>query len=164
MVASRLIHLIESHSREVANAVASRICGSRQATGLQTIPKGEIYTKTQDLLDHLGEWLLTKSDEDIRRRYFDSGVARANQGVALADLCRSIVLTKQYLWEYLQNQAFARNAAEIYGEMELLRLLGQFFDRALCYTVEGYESTLPEPAPKMSRKKQHKIEGIGWSI
>jgi hypothetical protein len=28
---------------------------------------------------------------------------------------------------------------EIYGEMELLRLLDQFFDRALCFAAEGYE-------------------------
>ena len=25
-------------------------------------------------------------------------------------------------------------------EMELLRLLDQFFDRAICYTAEGYEA------------------------
>jgi len=28
---------------------------------------------------------------------------------------------------------------EIYGEMELSRLLDQFFDRALCFATEGYE-------------------------
>ena len=28
---------------------------------------------------------------------------------------------------------------ELYGEMELLRLLDQFFDRALCFATEGYE-------------------------
>ena len=28
---------------------------------------------------------------------------------------------------------------EIYGEMELLRLLDQLFDRAPCFATEGYE-------------------------
>jgi hypothetical protein len=32
---------------------------------------------------------------------------------------------------------------EIYGEMELLRLLDQFFDRALCFATEGYEQYVP---------------------
>jgi hypothetical protein len=32
---------------------------------------------------------------------------------------------------------------EIYGEMELLRLLDQFFDRALCFATEGYEQYIP---------------------
>jgi hypothetical protein len=31
------------------------------------------------------------------------------------------------------------NPVELYGEMELLRLLDQFFDRALCFATEGYE-------------------------
>ena len=34
-----------------------------------------------------------------------------------------------------------RGPLEIYGEMELLRLMDQFFDRALCYATEGYEKT-----------------------
>jgi hypothetical protein len=32
---------------------------------------------------------------------------------------------------------------EIYGEMELLRLPDQFFDRALCFATEGYEQYIP---------------------
>ena len=39
------------------------------------------------------------------------------------------------LWE-----GFLRGPLEIFGEMELLRLLDQFFDRAICYTAEGYEA------------------------
>ena len=161
MVAARLIQLIESNSRQIADVVAGRICESRQ---VQTISRDEISSKTHDLLGHLGEWLLTKSDTDIRNRYHDFGITRANRGVALADVCRAIVLTKQYLWEYLQSQGFVRNAAELYGEMELLWLLDQFFDRAVCYTVEGYETTRTDPASKRPKKHQLRIEGIGWSI
>jgi hypothetical protein len=32
---------------------------------------------------------------------------------------------------------------ENYGEMELLRLLDQFVDRALCFATEGYEQYVP---------------------
>ena len=32
---------------------------------------------------------------------------------------------------------------EIYGEMELLRLLDQFVDRGLCFATEGYEQYVP---------------------
>jgi hypothetical protein len=59
--------------------------------------------------------------------------------VALSDLCWAIFLTKGHLWEFLQRQGFMRGPIEIYGEMELLRLLDQFFDRALCFATEGYE-------------------------
>jgi hypothetical protein len=49
------------------------------------------------------------------------------------------VLTKEHLWEFLQRQGFMNSPVELYGEMELLRLLDQFFDRALCFASEGYE-------------------------
>ena len=45
----------------------------------------------------------------------------------------------EHLWEFLQRHSFARGPVEIYGEMELLRLLDRLFDRGLCYATEGYE-------------------------
>src|SRR5260370_30329718 len=85
----------------------------------------------------LGEWLLTKTGHDIEKRYFAIGGRRASQGVALSDFCWSIVLTREHIWEFLQRQGFMPSYVEIYGEMELLRLLDQFFDRALCFATEG---------------------------
>jgi hypothetical protein len=94
---------------------------------------------------HLSEWLLTKTDADIATRYRELGACRAKQDVALDHVCWSVFLTKKQLWDFLQRQGFMRNPMEIYGEMELLWLLEQFFDRAVCYTVAGYsklQSTL----------------------
>jgi hypothetical protein len=48
-------------------------------------------------------------------------------------------VTKDHLWEFLQRQGFMNSPVELYGEMELLRLLDQFFDRALAFAIEGYE-------------------------
>jgi hypothetical protein len=90
-------------------------------------------------LRHLSEWLLTKTGHDVERRYFEIGERRASQGVALSDFCWSIVLVKEYLWEFLQRQDSMHGPVEIYGEMELLRLLDQFFDRGLCFATQGYE-------------------------
>jgi hypothetical protein len=87
----------------------------------------------------LSEWLLTKTGHDIEQRYFEIGERRASQGVLLSDFCWAIVMTKEHLWEFLQRQGFMRGPVDIYGEMELLRLLDQFFDRALCFATEGYE-------------------------
>lgn len=90
-------------------------------------------------MQHLSEWLLTKTAYDIERRYLELGERRASQGVVLSDFCWAIAVTKEHLWEFLERQGFRRAPVEIYGEMELLRLLDQFFDRALCFATEGYE-------------------------
>jgi hypothetical protein len=46
---------------------------------------------------------------------------------------------KEHLWEFLERQGFKRGPVEIYGEMELLRLLERFFDRALCFATKGFQ-------------------------
>lgn len=69
------------------------------------------------------------------------GERRASQGVALSGFCWAVAVTKEHLWEFLERQGFRRGPVEIYTEMELLRLLDQFFDRALCFATAGHSST-----------------------
>jgi len=106
---------------------------------LRKVPIDELRRRLQETLRHLSEWLLTKTGRDVERRYFEIGERRASQGVALSDFCWSIVLVKEHLWEFLQRQGSMHGPVEIYGEMELLCLLDQFFDRGLCFATEGYE-------------------------
>ena len=46
-------------------------------------------------------------------------------------------MIKEHL--FLERQGFKRGPVEIYGEMELLRRLDWFLDRAICFATEGYE-------------------------
>ena len=80
-----------------------------------------------------------RRQDNIEERYLKIGERRASQGVALSDLCWAIAMTKEHLWEFLQLQGFTRSPVEIYGEMELVRLLDRFFDCPLCFATEGYE-------------------------
>ena len=50
-----------------------------------------------------------------------------------------IVLTKENLWEYLKHEAGMERPVEVFGELEMLQLLDQFFDRAIFYASVGYE-------------------------
>jgi hypothetical protein len=68
------------------------------------------------------------------------GARLARQEVAAAEACRIVVITKQHLWRFLQEQVLP-NPIELYGEMELLWVLSQFFDRVPCCIVEGYEQS-----------------------
>ncbi len=143
MIALGLVRVIERHSDELAAELIAKLETSSRTADLGKVPVEELRRGIQEILRHLGEWLLTKTGQDIEKRYFEIGERRASQGVALSDLCWAIVLTKGHLWEFLQRQGFMRGPVEIYGEMELLRLLDQFFDRALCSATEGYEQYIP---------------------
>jgi len=80
---------------------------------MQKVPEAELRSRIHEILQHLGEWLLTKSGSDIGMRYRDLGARRASQGVSLTDFCWAIVLTKEHLWEFLQRQGFLRSPVEI---------------------------------------------------
>jgi hypothetical protein len=139
MIALRLVRLIEQHSDELAAELVVKLETSSRTADLRKVPIDELRRRLQEILQHLSEWLLTKTGHDVERRFFEIGERRASQGVALSDFCWSIVLVKEHLWEFLQRQGSVHGPVEIYGEMELLRLLDQFFDRGLCFATEGFE-------------------------
>lgn len=142
MIALRLVRLIENHSDELAEGLIRKLQGSVRTRDMKKVPVEELRGRMHEILYHLSEWLLSKTETDIEQRYLELGARRAGQGVSLADFSWAIVVTKEYIWDFLQQQGFLRGPVELYGEMELLRLLDQFFDRALCYAAEGYERCL----------------------
>lgn len=154
MIALSLVRLIEKHSDELSNGLMVKFNTSPRTTELRKVPAEELRNRTHEIFQHLSEWLLTKTGSDIERRYFEIGQRRAEQGVPLSDFCWGMVLTKEHVWEFLQHQGFLRGPAEIYGELELLRLLDQFFDRALCFATEGYEDFL-QPHEKAYAAAEH---------
>jgi len=143
MIALGLVRVIERHSDELAAELIAKLETSSRTTDLRKVPIEELRRGIHDILRHLGDWLITKTGHEIQKRYFELGERRASQGVALSDFCWAIALTKGHLWEFLQSQGVMASPIEIYGEMELLRLLDQFFDRALCFAAEGYEQYVP---------------------
>jgi hypothetical protein len=158
MIALRLVRLIENHSEEVTDSLIDSLTSSVHTADLRKVPAEELRLRLNEILGELNSWLLTKSAHDIELRYRQIGERRAAQGVSLSDFCWGIVLTKEHLWEFLERQGFMRGPVEIYGELELLRLLDQFFDRAICYATEGYEqyaSMHPELGKEASHDKDH---------
>jgi hypothetical protein len=153
MVALRLIRLIESHCNQISETLATRMRSSTRTSDLQKVSEPELLSSLQNLLEHLSEWLLTKTEADVERRYRDMGARRAQLGISLSDSCWALMMTKEYLWDFLQKQGFLRSPIELYGEMELLSLLDQFFDRALGYMVEGYEQTADAVNADARRRK-----------
>jgi len=155
MIALRLVRLIEGNSDKIARNVVARIQASPLTGSLQKVPPVELQAKAHDLLQHLGDWLLTKTEKEIANNYREIGARRAGQGVEIAHVCWALIITRECLWEFLQEHEFVSSPIDIYGEMELLRLLNRFFDHALCYTIEGYSQA--ELVVESGKKKHREI-------
>jgi hypothetical protein len=154
-----LVHLIETHSDEIAKILATTIKPSAQMMEVQGAPKFELLLiVVRDLLQQLREWLLNNRKTEIEAHYRETGAWLAGQEVAAAEACRIVVVTKEHLWRYLQEQALP-NPVELYGEMELLWILSQFFDRALCCIVEGYGQSGYKSRPQ---SKHPEVNFANW--
>ena len=85
---------------------------------------------------------------DIEQRYREIGARRASQKVPLADVIHVIVLTKENLWDFLKSEPVVDRAVEIMGELELLQMLEQFFDRAIYFAAVGYQEEVERLHPQ----------------
>jgi hypothetical protein len=151
MMSLRLVRLIELHSDDLTSELVAKLEHSSHTFDLHKVPVEELRRRIHEILQHFSEWLLTKTGNDIEQRYFEIGKRRASQGVALSDFCWAIAMTKAHLWEFLQREGLIRGPVDIYGEMELLRLLEKFFDRALCFATKGYEQYIQQQATRLMR-------------
>ena len=156
MLAYRLVRLIETHSDALANSLLQRVQTAETARDYMKVPAEELKTRVYEIYRHLGEWLLGKSEFDIENRYVEIGRRRAQQGVALSQLVRTIIQTKENLWDFLRRESVLDRPVEIFGELELLQLLEQFFERAIYYAAVGYEREMNENA---SQEKARNVVG-----
>jgi hypothetical protein len=142
MLAYRLVRLIETHSGALAAGLLTKVQNSELTRSYRKVPADDLKNRVGEIYGHLGEWLLGKSSFDIERRYEEIGALRVHQGVPVSELIWVIILTKENLWEFLQKESLPERPIEAFGELEMLQLLDQFFDRAIYYASAGYERAL----------------------
>jgi hypothetical protein len=140
LLAYRLVRLIESHSEELAANLLKEVTNSEKTKAYITqVPREELRSRTHEIYQNLGEWLLGKTESEVEHRYQEIGARRASQGVPRAELISSLIMTKDTVWDFLLKEAGIEWPVEVFGELELLQLLDQFFDRAMYYASIGYE-------------------------
>ncbi len=139
MLAYRLVRLIETHSEQLANGLLKKLETCDKCHNFGKVPPEEFKQRVKEIYHHLGDWLLGKSERDIERHYREIGQRRAHQGVPISQLVWAIALTKENLIEFLQRETSDLKPIEILGELEIMQLLDQFFDRASYYAAVGHE-------------------------
>ena len=141
MLGLRLVHLIEAHSEELAQELTRQLREAERTREFRTIPPEELHRAVIEVYRNLGEWLLQKSEADIGERFRAIAARRASQGVRLSEFVWALVISRNHIWHFLQREAFVDNIVELFGELELQKMLNQFFDRAVYFATLGYEET-----------------------
>jgi hypothetical protein len=135
----RLIRIIETDAEELTQGIVKLLQNSPRTTSYHNLSYDELHDRAYAVYHDLGRWLWEKSDQAIQAWYNELGDKRCGEGIPLAEVLWALVLTKNRLIDYLRQWGLADSAIELYQHQEFDRLVDHFFDRALCYTAEGYE-------------------------
>ncbi|MGI9104320.1 MAG: hypothetical protein ACR2IF_17905 [Terriglobales bacterium] len=141
MLGGHLLRLIERHSDELAAGLTKKLRSSERTNEFRKVPNEELQDGAREIYRNLSDWLLTKTESDIELRYTQLGARRAEQGIPMAQFLWAVLVSKEHLFAFLRREGFVEGAVQLYGELELLQLLDQFFDRAVYFAVVGYEKT-----------------------
>jgi hypothetical protein len=106
---------------------------------LLTVSADEQKRTALEIYSDLTDWLAADTDSFVREHYIDLGMRRARQGVPFTQLLWVVCKVREHLWEYIQQECLLEEPVEFWGGVNLLRLLNQFFDRALYCTLVGYQ-------------------------
>jgi hypothetical protein len=146
MMLYRLVRLIETHSQALAACLLNRVQNSEATPDYQKVPPEELQMRVYEIYRHLGDWLITRDEFDLERRYSKIGARRAQQNVPLSQVAWAIILTKDNLWEFLKKESVLERPVEVFGELEMLQMLNHFFDRAIYFAAVGYERAIADAA------------------
>jgi hypothetical protein len=169
MFAVRLVQLIETHADKLFDALMHKLKNAQECSELlRNVPAHELKHRTYEIYRHLTDWLVTKTVSEVEERYVGLGWRRARLGVPFSQFLFAIDMTKQVLWDDLLLEGLLE-PEDLIGQMELVRSLGQFFDRATYYAAIGYErgqkaepdrsySRLEVFAPTVGRARSEQVE------
>jgi hypothetical protein len=162
MLGMKLVRLIERHSETLSRGLAEQIRNSDRTSDFRKIPPKELQLAATEVYRNLGEWLLQKTESDIAKCFKAIAARRAAEGISLHQFVWALILTRDHLWHFLRQEAFADNLLELHAELELHQLLNQFFDRAIYHAIPAYAEAGQQLATKSDlRRAQEWAVSVG---
>ena len=140
MRAPKLIQRLKDDADGMSERLLEKIRSSRKCSELLLrVPAEEHKRYAVEVYHDLMMWLSAEDDSSLEHHYVGLGKLRAQQGVPFSNLFWAVCITREYLWEYIQQECLIEEPVAFWGGVMLLRSLNQFFDRALYLALLGYQ-------------------------
>ena len=152
MLSVRLMQMIEDHAEELTGELIKDLRSNPRTPHYHHLTFEELHYRTYSVYRNVGHWVSERNEESIAANYADLAIRRYAEGVPLEEVVFALILTKNHLYSYIQTTGLMDSAVELHQERELRRLIGNFFDKAIYYTVRAYEREAALPRPKTALK------------
>lgn len=139
MLSAHLVKLIEEHAEQLTAGLVKDLQNNPRTPAYHQLSHQELHRRAYYVYRHLGEWVGHKADDRIEASYCQLGEERHAESVSLSEVVCALILIKYHLRDYVRTAGLVNSTVDLYQLLELDRLVGQFFDKAIYYTVRGYE-------------------------
>ena len=84
MTLYRLVHLIETHSHELASCLLNRVRSSDATPDYYLVSDEDLKDRVYEIYRHLGDWLINRDEFDLEQRYEKIGAGGPTKMFLLA--------------------------------------------------------------------------------
>ena len=140
MFSTRLVAMIENHAEQLTAGVVAELQRHPRTSGYHHFSTSDLHDRAYDVYHNLGKWLTRGSEGEIEASYTDLGSRRREEGIPLSQVIFAMLLIQDHLLHYVSTSGLSDSALDLYQEMDLIRDVARFFDRAIYHTVRGYEA------------------------
>ena len=136
----KLVQHLQADAEKMSERLIEKIRSSHRCSELTVKLSAEEHNRyARDIYHDLVEWLAAESDSLIVDHYLHLGRLRAQRGIPFSHLFWAVCITREYLWEHIQQECLLDEPVDFWGGVMLLRSLNQFFDRVLYFALLGYQ-------------------------
>jgi len=139
MLSARLVQVIEAHAEQLTHGLIDDLLSNRHTSHYHQLAREELHDRIYDVYHNFGRWLSNETESAIESSYTHLGRKRFAEGIPLNEIVYSLGLIKHHLLDCIQFSGMIDTAMDLHGDRELQRLVGRFFDKAVYYTVKGFE-------------------------
>ena len=141
MRALKLVQHLRADADGMAERLLEKIRNSHRCNELlRRVPADGHKRYAVEVYRDLLEWVKSETDSLIEARDVELGRIREQQGVPFSQLFWAVCITRDFLCDYIQQECLIDEPVEFWGGVMLLRSLNQFFDRALYFSLTGYQN------------------------
>ncbi len=140
-ISSRLVELIEKDADQLTKRWRELV---QQHPGTPTYHKydaDKLYDRAFSVYSQLGKWVSDGTTKrEVANIYTALGAQRRKEGFKLAEVLQALIITRRVLWIKIESDGLLDTALDLNLALQLSNNVILFFDRAMFYVAQGYES------------------------
>ena len=139
-LSQNLIDLIEKNADMLTRSWLHDVRQHGDTLSYQRFDEKKLYDRAFAVYSQIGKWVSRKTSKEDIAKYFKSlGRERREEGFELSEVVYALILEKRHLWLKVLSSGMLDTALDLHQALELNNRVVLFFDRAIYYTVQGFQ-------------------------